>query len=60
VENRIVSILWIVGGVGIIAAVCLVMVSTWRRDGKDHDLGSVSSHWVSEHRTSGQAHDRHQ
>jgi hypothetical protein len=59
VENWIVSILWIVGGVGIIAAVGLAMFTAWRGDGKDHDLGSVSAQWVSEHRTSGQAHDRH-
>jgi hypothetical protein len=58
VENRIVSMLWIVVGVGIIAAVGLAMLTAWRGDGKDHDLGSVSSQWVAEHRTSGQAHDR--
>ena len=58
VENRIVSMLWIVGAVGIIAAIVLAMITAWRGDGKSHDLGSVSSQWVAEHRTSGQAEDR--
>jgi hypothetical protein len=50
--------LWIVGAVGVIAAIVLAMITAWRGDGKSHDLGSVSSHWVAEHRTSGQAEDR--
>jgi hypothetical protein len=50
--------LWIVGAVGIIAAIVLAMITAWRGDGKSHDLGSVSSQWVAEHRTSGQAEDR--
>jgi hypothetical protein len=52
-----VSLQWIVGGAGLVVAVSLAIFTAWRRDGKDRDLGSVSTHWVSEHRMSGQAHD---
>jgi hypothetical protein len=58
VEIQIVTILWIVGGVGLVAAVSLAMFNARRGDAKDRDLGSVSTQWVSEHRTSGQAPDR--
>ena len=53
------SILWIVGGVAVIAAIGLAMFSAWRGDGEERDLGSVSNQWVSEHRLSGQTHDPH-
>ena len=51
------SILWIIGGVGVIAAIGLAMFTAWRADGDDRDLGTVSNQWVSEHRLSGQTHD---
>ena len=53
------SILWIIGGVGVIAAIGLAMFTARRGDGDDRDLGSVSNQWVSEHRLSGQTHDTH-
>jgi hypothetical protein len=57
VENQIVTILWIVGGVGLIVAVGLATLTARRGDGKDRDLGSVSSQWVFEHSTTGPARD---
>jgi hypothetical protein len=54
-----VSILWIVGGVGVIAAIGLALFAAWRSGDDDRDLGSVSTQWVSEHRLSGQTHDTH-
>jgi hypothetical protein len=54
-----VSILWIVGGVGVIAAIILAVLTARRGDREERDLGSVSNQWVSEHRLSGQTHDTH-
>jgi hypothetical protein len=54
-----VSILWIVGGVGVIAAIVLAVFTARRGDREERDLGSVSNQWVSEHRLSGQTHDTH-
>lgn len=53
------SILWIVGGVGLIVAIGLVVFTAWRGDSEERDLGTVSTQWVSEHRLSGQTRDPH-
>ena len=49
--------LWIVGGVGVIAAIALALFASWRSAGEDRDLGTVSNQWVSEHNLSGQTRD---
>jgi hypothetical protein len=54
-----VSILWIVGAIGAVAAVCLAIFSVWGGQREDGDLGTVSNQWMSEHRLSGQSHDVH-
>jgi len=54
-----VSILWIVGGVGLAVAIGLALFTLFRADGEDRDLGTVSTQWVSEHRLGGQTRDPH-
>jgi hypothetical protein len=54
-----VSILWIVGGVGVLAAIAIVTFASRRSGSHDRDLGTVSNQWMSEHRLSGQTHDPH-
>lgn len=58
-EKMNVSILWIVGGVGAVVAVCLAIFSVWGGQREDGDLGTLSNQWMSEHRLSGQSHDIH-
>ena len=53
------SILWIVGGVGLVAAVGLALFTLLRGQSEDRDLGTVSTQWVSEHRLGGQTRDSH-
>lgn len=53
------SILWIVGGVGLVAAIGLALFTLFRAEGQDRDLGTVSTQWVSEHRLGGQTRDSH-
>jgi hypothetical protein len=49
-------VLWIAAGVGLLALLRLALGSRTRREGGPADLGSVSEHWVAEHRA-GQSHD---
>lgn len=44
-----VTTIWLVGGAAIAVAAIALMV-TWLRGGPRGDLGTVSSHWISEHR----------
>jgi hypothetical protein len=41
---------WIVIGAGVVVAMLVFGRATRRRQGSDANLGSVSSHWVAEHR----------
>jgi hypothetical protein len=52
VEGTSVTV-WIVVGVGIVAALVLLMLG---RGTKERDLGQVSHHWIAEHRF-GQSRD---
>jgi hypothetical protein len=44
-----VSTVWVMVAVAIALAV-IALLATWRRGGPRRDLGSVSSHWITEHR----------
>jgi len=33
-----------------LAVAVIALLTTWRRGGPRRDLGTVSSHWISEHR----------
>jgi uncharacterized protein (TIGR03382 family) len=47
----LVTVGWIILGLGIVAAVLMLATSWLRRDRKDADLGSVSHQWIAEQRT---------
>ena len=40
---------WLVIGLGLVGAV-VALVTSWQRGGRTADLGTVSSHWIAEHR----------
>jgi hypothetical protein len=44
-----VSTIWVMVAVAIVVAM-IALLAMWRRGGPRRDLGSVSSHWISEHR----------
>jgi hypothetical protein len=50
-----VNIVWIVVGAGIVSGV-VALFAAWQRNDEQHDFGSVSHHWIAEHRF-GQADD---
>ena len=43
------SAIWVVVGLGIVAAIVAV-ISLWQRGDQRTDMGAVSSQWISEHR----------
>ena len=54
-RGSLVSTVWIVVGLAAVGAV-IALVASWQRGGPHADLGTVSSQWISEHR-SGQNQD---
>lgn len=44
-----VTTIWLVGSVAF-AVAAIAVVASWLRGGPRRDLGTVSSHWISEHR----------
>jgi hypothetical protein len=51
-----VNMLWIAGGVGVIAALAAIL-RTWQRREHSDDMGSVSHQWISEQRLGQQGPD---
>jgi hypothetical protein len=44
-----VNALWVIGAIGLVAAV-IAIVTSWRRAEHLDDLGAVSNQWIAEHR----------
>jgi hypothetical protein len=40
---------WTIGAVSLAGAM-LAFISSWRRSGRQENLGAVSDHWIAEHR----------
>jgi hypothetical protein len=45
-----VSPIWLVGGLVLVAGIVVALVTAWHRGIERADMGTVSSHWIAEHR----------